>query len=167
MFTGFQMPPKPNLIGIRFGKLVVLSTAPSRNNKACWRCRCACGNEKVIRAGALKDGFATSCGCSRSQSVSVRRLKHGLSQTPEYRAFAHAKLRCENPNDRAYADYGGRGIKFLFESFEHFLRELGVRPQGMELDRFPDNNGNYEPGNVRWATHKENLNNRRKYRRRT
>jgi hypothetical protein len=85
---------------------------------------------------------------------------HGLSKTPEYDAFMAAKRRCTNPNHQSYKDYGGRGIKFLFDSLQQFLDEIGLRPEGMELDRI-DNDGNYQPGNVRWATPSTNKANRR------
>lgn len=84
-----------------------------------------------------------------------------MSETPEYRSHAHAKGRCNNPNDTKYADYGARGIKFLFASFEQFFAELGPRPNGKTLDRYPNNEGHYEPGNVRWATPLEQAQNRR------
>ncbi len=81
--------------------------------------------------------------------------------TPEHIAYRHAKGRCSNPTDVAWKDYGGRGIKFLFTSFEQFFAELGPRPEGKSLDRI-NNDGNYEPGNVRWATHSEQVKNQRR-----
>lgn len=88
----------------------------------------------------------------------------------EYKIYHDAKQRCTNPKDLAWAEYGGRGIKFLFASFKQFFAELGLRPAGKDargkalysLDR-PNNDGNYEPGNVRWATRKEQNINRRGY----
>jgi hypothetical protein len=92
------------------------------------------------------------------------RERHGHSKpsTPEYDAFHSARQRCNNPNATHYEAYGGRGIKFLFESFPQFLKCVGPRP-GPEysIDRFPDKNGNYEPGNVRWATRKQQQRNMR------
>jgi len=79
----------------------------------------------------------------------------------EYAAYMNAKYRCTNPEAQGYVGYGGRGIEFLFSSFEQFFSELGSQPKGKTLDRI-ENNGNYEPGNVRWATPKQQAANRRK-----
>ena len=85
---------------------------------------------------------------------------HGGWGTPEYIAFRDAKSRCENPRNKRYADWGGRGIRFLFTSFEQFLAHIGTRPQGLTLDR-KDNDGNYELGNVHWTTRRAQTHNRR------
>jgi hypothetical protein len=86
--------------------------------------------------------------------------RSGKERSSEYRSYCHAEQRCINPKDAAYRNYGGRGIRFLFTSFEQFIAEIGPRPAGKTLDR-KDNNGNYEPGNVRWATWSEQMKNRR------
>jgi hypothetical protein len=83
-----------------------------------------------------------------------------MSKTREYSSFCNAKKRCNNPKEIGYANYGGRGIKFLFTSFEEFYAELGPRPTGTSVDRI-DVNDHYRPGNVRWATKQEQINNRR------
>jgi hypothetical protein len=95
-------------------------------------------------------------------------FKHGASsrgaRTVEFTAYHAAKGRCTNPNGAKWADYGGRGIQFLFTSFEQFLAEVGLRPSPEHsLDRWPNNDGNYEPGNVRWATKEQQVSNRRPY----
>ena len=84
------------------------------------------------------------------------------SQTPEYRAYIDAKSRCNNPNSGRYYTHGGRGIKFLFNSFDEFFAAVGPRPDGMTLDRI-DNDGHYEAGNLRWATPSQQVSNRRRY----
>jgi len=84
----------------------------------------------------------------------------GQNFTPEYSVYVAAKRRCNNPNCADWPRYGGRGIKFLFASFEQFLAELGPRPAGLTLDRI-DNDGHYASGNVRWATRSEQRSNRR------
>jgi hypothetical protein len=94
-----------------------------------------------------------------------RTVRHGRSHTPEHRAYIGAKRRCSDPNVDLFKYYGGRGIEFRFASFEEFYAELGDKPEPKHLysiDRFP-NNGNYEPGNVRWATSEQQNNNRRAF----
>ena len=98
---------------------------------------------------------------SRTHGLTINAPDGGRVVAREYHAYHDARNRCTNPNAKSWSDYGGRGIKFLFTSFERFMAELGPRPEGMSLDR-KNNDGNYEPGNVRWATRKEQQNNRRK-----
>jgi hypothetical protein len=87
-------------------------------------------------------------------------FSHGMNRTPEHYAYSNAKDRCTNPRSRRFSGYGGRGIKFLFTSFEQFFSLLGPRPEGMTLDRI-NNDGHYEPGNVRWATWEQQYSSRR------
>jgi hypothetical protein len=89
----------------------------------------------------------------------------GGRDSVEYHAYIHAKGRCTNPRDAAFHNYGGRGIEFRFESFLEFLTEVGERPSPKHsLDRYPDNNGHYEKGNLRWATRLQQNRNKRPYR---
>lgn len=90
-------------------------------------------------------------------------LTHGMARTPEYRAYIDAKRRCENPNSQTYEYYGGRGVEFRFADFVEFFEAIGERPSSdYSIDRI-DNEGHYEAGNVRWATKKEQIHNRRGY----
>jgi hypothetical protein len=142
-----------DLTGQRFGRLTVLCL-DSTDGQAYWRCRCDCGTERSFRSARLRSGYTTSCGCARTFN-----RKHGQTtgrkNTPEYRAYHAAKTRCTNPKQECYPDYGGRGIKFLFTSFEQWLAELGPRPTPQHtVDRI-EVGGHYAPGNVRWATKSE------------
>jgi hypothetical protein len=145
-----------NLTGQELGRLTVLGFKRMPNGKSGWYCSCSCGNLKLIDAYNLSKRITNSCGCLAIELNIKRCTTHGHCsrgvKSPEYRSYRHAKHRCNNPNNLAYDDYGGRGIKFLFDSFEQFLDELGVKPSPeYSIDRI-DNDGNYERGNVRWAT---------------
>ncbi len=94
------------------------------------------------------------------------RLTHGLSKDPTHISWSSMKSRCTNPGSGSYKHYGGRGITVCdrwLNSFDNFLKDMGLRPTGTTLDRYPDKNGNYEPGNCRWATWSEQMSNRRKW----
>lgn len=147
--------------GERYGRLVVVEQTPGRSvgGQVLWVCRCDCGNVRVLNGNALQSGNTKSCGC-----LTHGRPKHGMSGTAEYRAWKAMKERCLKPNNPRYADYGGRGITIhpdWVASFEAFFSVVGRRPDGTSLDRI-DNEGNYEPGNVRWATASQQANNKRR-----
>ena len=147
----------------RFGRLVAVRFAgiSEDHQGALWLCRCDCGKEKIVKTQALRSGGTRSCGCYHDEVSSNRERTHGLTKSPEYYTYYNAKARCEHPNFWAYGFYGGRGIKFLFKSFEEFYAELGPRPSSKySLDRI-DNDGNYEPGNCRWATKEQQTKNKR------
>ena len=131
-----------------------------------FQCVCVCGNSCIVSMNHLKTGHTTSCGCKSKEGV---RLRHGHARknhlTTEYRIWLNMKDRCSNPNTPSYKDYGGRGIYVCSEwaaSFEAFFASVGHRPsKALSLDRI-NNNGPYEPGNVRWATWREQRLNARK-----
>lgn len=133
-------------------------------------CECGCGQaapvavQNDIRYGHTK-GQAKRFVMGHQGLKNLRHghRTHGMYKTPEYKAWENAKHRCTNIKDKKWKHYGGRGIEFCFTSFEQFFTELGPRPSAKHsLDRWPNNDGHYEPGNVRWATVSEQQRNRRK-----
>lgn len=150
-----------NLVGLKFNRWDVVANAPSdKNNQSMFECRCECGAIRVILGTHLKSGKSRSCGCLKTEELIQRSLRHGYSRvgniSPIYSIWLAMKDRCLNPNCHAYKYYGGRGIKICERwknSFEDFLEDIGKRPsKNHSLDRYPNNDGDYEPGNVRWAT---------------
>jgi len=157
-----------DLTGKVFGRLIVLGReGSSRSGQPLWRCRCKCGNECVVFGGALRDGRTQSCGCLQRERVSETSTTHGQTHSIEYNTWANMKQRCLNPNASFFSNYGGRGIRVCdrwLHSFENFLADVGPRPSnGHSIDRI-DNNGDYEPGNVRWALSSVQQKNTRPYR---
>lgn len=151
--------------GQRFGRLTVTgATRLSQDARIVFEVKCDCGETRWLRAVALKVGNSTSCGCFHREQLSLRGATHRQTKTPEYEIWSTAKARCFRKTSRDYKDYGGRGISMCEEwrdSFKAFIRDIGKRPSPeLTLDRI-NNDGNYEPGNVRWATRLVQSNNQR------
>lgn len=143
--------------GDRFGELTLVRWTPGRRKKngtwqrGRWLCRCACGREKAILTQSLRSGETRTCGCGVARAAT----RHGGYDSPAYQSWIAAKQRCFDPKASNYPRYGGRGITMCArwtKSFAAFLADMGPRPPGTSLDRFPNPDGNYEPGNCRWAT---------------
>jgi hypothetical protein len=149
--------------GLRFGRLIALRYSHIGPAGAHWLCQCDCGSTTITSSNHLRTGHTTSCGCVHLEALQrSQQPKHGhfrqQRQSPTYVSWRSMINRCTNPRAIGFQYWGGRGITVCerwLHSFEAFLEDMGERPEGKTLDRWPDPDGNYEPGNCRWSTAKE------------
>lgn len=143
-----------DITGQKFGRLVVIREVDNsqyKSNSAMWECKCDCGNVIVTQGSALRNGHTKSCGCFRLDMASDNAIIHGGSYTRLYQTWSDMKTRCNNPNNKSYKNYGGRGISYAkewedFEVFREYSLSIGYN-DSLTIERIDVNRG-YEPGNI-------------------
>jgi hypothetical protein len=150
---------RKDITGKVFGRL----TATGRDELTRkWECLCSCGGKALVKRSNLLEGKQRSCGCLYRETRGAQSRTHGMSSTPEYKTWKNMKYRCYNQRSKDYRLYGAKGIVVCdrwLASFENFFADIGPRPAGMTIDRFQNKEGNYEPGNCRWASPVQQANN--------
>lgn len=157
--------PRIDLIGKTISNFTIVELAAPDSGRIMWRCRCSCGNERVLRQTALLQGRPRQCSSCHIQQIGAGNKRHGHSvgyhRSPEHRVWSNMCNRCHNPNNPKYPRYGGRGISVCerWLDFANFLADMGLRPSAQHTIERKNNNGDYEPGNCCWATWKQQARN--------
>lgn len=150
--------------GTRFDRWVVIGPAgKDSGGNRCVTCRCDCGTERQVAQCRLRSGRSRSCGCLRPDQLTTHGNAPRGRKPAEYDVWSAMRSRCNSPSDPGFRHYGGRGIKVCqrWDTFAAFLSDMGRRPsERHSIDRI-DNDGDYEPGNCRWATQKDQCRNQR------
>ena len=153
-----------DITGFRFGRLVVLERL-GRNPRGHYLvlCQCDCGNKPIARATSLNSGHQRSCGCIRREKLIAQATIHGQCKTPTWQSWRGMIERCYSPRSPSYKWYGARGVGIddpRWFQFVNFRADMGERPPGLTLDR-RNNDLGYSKANCRWATPKQQTDNRR------
>lgn len=159
---------KINLTGQKFDRLVVLGDPQSvfsgGKKRLFWKCKCDCGNVTLVTADNLRSGITRSCGCFYLETRKTAGLKHGMRYWPEYKVWLSMKQRCLNPKQKAFGNYGARGIDVCErwkKSFSDFIKDIGRRPSKLFTLERKNNDLGYSPQNVVWATRRQQARNQR------
>lgn len=158
-----------DLVGRRFDRLLVIRYSRSFGGRKMWFCKCDCGNEVEVDSSSLLNKHTRSCGCLHQEIVKKQETTHGMCRTKFYRAYTNMKQRCENTKNSEYHNYGARGIKCLWKSFEDFMNDmyeeykkhLEIHGEKNTTIERVDVNGNYCKDNCVWATIDTQSNNKR------
>lgn len=158
-----------DITGQTFNYLTALNREPNIGPYAMFKFKCICNNEKILKSRDVRRGTTKSCGCKKLELCGKTNYKHGHAKPNKnsltYKTYMNMLMRCYNKNHSSYQYYGSRNIKICDrwlgkEGFTNFLKDMGERSKNTEIDRYPDKNGDYELSNCRWATRKENTDNR-------